>query len=313
MTHPTQTPPTIPGLISPSGQAPATYAAPPTGASISGPAPAQPVTAPPGTPDSTTVTANAPAAATPHAASNATGNTPATPPPAPAETAAPADPPANTPGEHGYPANTPLEQMSAEQREAYWRYHSRKWENIAKGRNDYDELRAKAAELEQLRAATATDAEKAVAAARAAGYAEATQKASTILVDAHVRAALGNRLTPDRVDALAATLDHRHFLGADGLSVDAAKVTAFADAVAPTPASAATVQPGLTAVPQAAYPAPATTPVTAPPAAPPQLATGLPRALPDMGQGSTVPAKPSGLAAGAEMARQMFPAPKQRS
>jgi hypothetical protein len=289
MTQPTPTEPHIPGLVTTNGVTPQTLATPQTGASI------------------TANTGEAGAANTPVVVPPPVAPVPAPvpqPPPTPPQpTTTP--PPGDT--DRGYPQDTPLEQMTAEQREAYWRHHSRKWEKIAKDRNDYDTLRAAAEELNTLKAANATDQEKAVAAARAAGYAEASGRAAVILVDAHVRAGLSSRMTPDRIEAFVGHLDHKHFLGADGVSVDAEKVAAFVNAVAPPPSGAVTAPPGMTVVGGVAYPVAAQAPAaTAPYAAPLQPGTGLPRALPDLGQGSTTAAKPSGLAAGKAIAAQRF-------
>ncbi|WP_347134808.1 hypothetical protein [Staphylococcus aureus] len=44
--------------------------------------------------------------------------------------------------ELGFPANTPLAEMDATQREAYWRFHAKKHEKTAKSRGDYDALKA---------------------------------------------------------------------------------------------------------------------------------------------------------------------------
>jgi predicted kinase len=51
--------------------------------------------------------------------------------------------------DRGFPADTPLEQMTVEQREAYWRHHSRKHERTANSRADYDDVLA---ERDRLRA-----------------------------------------------------------------------------------------------------------------------------------------------------------------
>lgn len=208
----------------------------------------------------------------------------------------PQDPATGTEPERGYPQGTPLEQMSAEQRESYWKYHARQWESRAKERNDYDALKAKADAHDQLVASQATETEKQIAAAKAAGYQEATARAAVVLVDAHVRAGLGQRLQPHQVEALASNLNHQHFLGADGLTVDAAKVLAFVDTVAPQAAAAVTA-PAAPAVPGAL-------PVGVPqPGQPQQPATGLPRALPDLGQGAQTSAPLDKLEAGRQQAK----------
>lgn len=229
--------------------------------------------------------------------------------PQPPAGTAPAGTPAATPqdpqqpdtgdGDRGYPQGIPLEQMNAEQREAYWKYYARQWENRAKEKGDYDALKAKAGQYDQLLAGQATEQEKAIAAARAEGERIATGRAAIVLVDAHVRAGLQQRLQPHQVEALASNLNHQHFLGADGLTVDAAKVSAFVDTVAP---QAQIQQPAVTA--PVAPAVPGGLPVGVPTSGPiGQPVTGLPRALPDLGQGSQTNAPLDKLEAGRQQAR----------
>lgn len=207
------------------------------------------------------------------------------------------DPATGTDADRGYPQGTPLEQMNAEQREAYWKYHARQWETRAKERSDYDAVKAKAGQYDQLVASQATEQEKAIAAARAEGERSATARAAVVLVDAHVRAGLQQRLQPHQVEALASNLNHQHFLGADGLTVDAAKVLAFVDTVAPQAAATAVTVPAVPATPGAL-------PVGVPTYAQPQQpVTGLPRALPDLGQGAQTSAPLDKLEAGRQQAR----------
>lgn len=70
---------------------------------------------------------------------------------------------------NGFPASTPLEQMTVEQREAYWKFQSKKHEKEANSRRDYDELKLKADELEQLKAKNQSAEEKALEDARRDG------------------------------------------------------------------------------------------------------------------------------------------------
>lgn len=222
----------------------------------------------------------------------------ATPPVQPATTPAP-QPATGTEPDRGYPQGTPLEQMTAEQREAYWKHHARQWETRAKEKSDYDALKAKAEQYDQLAASQATDHERAVAAARAEGERIATGRAAIVLVDAHVRAGLQQRLQPHQVEALASNLNHQHFLGSDGLTVDAAKVAQFVETVAPTaqyqqPAATAPVAPAV----------PGGLPIGVPAAQQHQQpATGLPRSLPDLGQGTQTAAPLDKLEAGRQQAR----------
>lgn len=101
---------------------------------------------------------------------------------------------------------------------------------------DYDELKAKAEAHDALVAANATDTEKAIAAARADAAASArTEVLGQVggqLVEAHIRTAVGTRLPEAQLAALLEHLDRSKFLGPDH-QVDAAKVTAYVDSVAP--------------------------------------------------------------------------------
>jgi hypothetical protein len=201
-------------------------------------------------------------------------------PPAPAPVPAPpapvpTPPAAPPPTDLGFPANTPLEQMTVEQREAYWKHHARRHEQAYKDANIAD-LQRQAQELAALKAATQTDQEKAVESARAEGRTQALREAATALVDAHFAAATPGLSPQDRQDLLAG-IDRTYFLAADGITVDTAKVTSYAARIAP----AATA-----------------TPPAAPGATPPR---------PDMGQGRFAPtARPSGMEAGRELARKRF-------
>ncbi|MEU4218134.1 hypothetical protein [Actinoplanes sp. NPDC026623] len=230
---------------------------------------------------------------------------PGTPPPSPG----PVNPPPNpAAGEAGYPAGVPLEQMTGEQREAYWRHYARRNEDRLKSMADYEQLRAKAQAHDELITANQTEHEKAVTAAREAGRAEAMQQAGAVLVDAHLRAAVGARLQPDQVTALIAGVNTGGFLTADGIGVDTDKVSAFVNAVLPP----AAVAPAVAAVPAApAVPAPAL-PASVPgvPAAPP-ASVGLPRQLPDYGQGNPGTTTLTGLAAGRAAAQARFASRQQ--
>ncbi|MFG3710893.1 hypothetical protein [Micromonospora sp. NPDC047730] len=188
--------------------------------------------------------------------------------------------------------------MTEGQQAAYWRYHSRKWQSRAESMSDYDQLKAQAAELEQLRQASMTEQQRAVEAARQEGRAAALAESGAQLVEQFMIAALGDRLTPEQKTALISPLDRKQFLAADGLRVDTAKVNAWASVAAPVQAA-----------PAVQAPPPATTPAPAAPAAPP--ATGAPASPLDMGQGTPTTSKPNGLEAGRLIAQQRFGTAKQ--
>jgi hypothetical protein len=204
---------------------------------------------------------------------------PATPPAPPAAPPAalpgPVGPPPAEPGsgESGFPANTPLEQMTAPQREAYWKHHARRHEDRVKAMGDYAEVKAKAEQFDALAAASQSEQERAVAAAKAEGLAEGRRAAAATLVEAAVTVAAAGRLTDAQRAALLAGLDRSAFLTTAG-EVDTAKVTEFVNGLAPA-----------------------------------QGAAGQPP-VPDMGQGRRGHATASGRDAGLAEAQRRYGAPR---
>jgi hypothetical protein len=333
MSQPAQPPaqPNIPGLITANGVTPAMTAvqpvpatqpgttAPPAGQAGAMPAPigqsvqpGPPAPAAPPAPQQapvmqlpssfapqTTTTSGHPGITVTVPGLNPPAQQPAQPPAGAPDQQPSSQPPATGDPDRGYPQGTPLEQMTGEQREAYWKFHARKWEQNAKEKGDYDALKSKAGQYDQLVASQATEQEKAILEARAEGERTATARAAVVLVDAHVRAGLQQRLQPHQVEALAGNLNHQHFLAADGLTVDAAKVQQFVETVAPSQfqQQPAAMAPAAPAVPGAL-------PVGVPPAGQlGQPATGLPRTLPDLGQGTQTTAPLDKLEAGRQQAR----------
>lgn len=159
---------------------------------------------------------------------------PAAPAPAPAPVTVPAPKPAPAAPpkaeDHGFPASTPVAEMTGEQREAYWKFHARKHEERATATADRDTI---AAELAALKASTQTDAEKAVEAAKTAAKAEGRRELLPALVQAEFRGAAGGRLTKEQIKVILAPLDPTKFLTADGGQVDTDKVQEYIDGIAP--------------------------------------------------------------------------------
>lgn len=177
---------------------------------------------------------------------------------------------------------------------------SRKWEDRAKGKDpEYRDLLEKAKKLDELQTAAMSEQERAVKVARDEGRAAGLAEAAGQLVEAHLRVAIGDRLTGDQIGALLGPLDRRQFLSADGATVDMDKVNAYAGVIAP----ARTVAPAPAGAAPAGQPPVGQQPATGTPPAP-QPATGTTRV--DMGQGTSSSAPLSGLAAGRELARQRF-------
>ncbi len=250
------------------------------------PTPQQPAT-PPSSDPTTTVTS------TTGSPGPATVTVPQFVAPIPAQQQNPPAAPATPPQEpDGFPANTPLTQMTESQQAAYWKAQARKHEDRVKAMGDYEKYKTAFDEYERLLTASQTEQEKAVAEARRQGHAEALAAAGGQLVEQWVRAAAAGRLAEQSVDALLSGLDRSRFLRTDG-GVDTDKVYQFVGSITPSPAPA--VQPAAVAP----VPAPATPPVVTP--------TGGP----DFGQGTPGSSRPSGINAGRELARQQFAAQHQ--
>jgi len=132
---------------------------------------------------------------------------------------------------NGFPADTALDQMSVEQREAYWKFQARKHENTVKSRADYDQLKQAAAELAQLKAANATAEEKALENARLQGENIGAQRYVKAAVRGEIRASAPH-LKPEQVDELLSIIDTSAVLRDDG-EVDAEKVGKIISSFAP--------------------------------------------------------------------------------
>lgn len=151
---------------------------------------------------------------------------PVTPVPTPPATP-PADPAAGG-DDKGFPDNTPWRDMTPTQQVAYWQHQARKHETASKSRGDYDAI---VAERDQLKAATQTDAEKAIEQARKeasdAAMASARNHFAGQLVAAKLEAALAGKVPADKIASQVAFLDHSKFLTDSG-EVDTDKVTQYA-------------------------------------------------------------------------------------
>lgn len=136
-------------------------------------------------------------------------------------------------GPNGYPEATPVKDMTAEHQAAYWKHQSRKHEQAAKDRADYEAIKA---ERDQLKAATLSDAEKAVEEARkderTKAEAETAARYVNRLVDAEFKASLAGRRTPEQIATLLEGINHKNFLTDTG-EVDTSKVSQHADVLAP--------------------------------------------------------------------------------
>lgn len=149
--------------------------------------------------------------------------------------------------ELGFPKDTPVKDMTGEQREKYWEHQAKKhedrnkeWRNALGGKLPAD-LKADLDDLEALRAAGRTDHEKAVEEAKTAAKAETRAEYGAKLVAAEFRGALAHLVTVDdqgvrdtkRRDAIIDGLNLTTYLNDNG-DVDTDKVTSYAAAIAPT-------------------------------------------------------------------------------
>lgn len=119
-----------------------------------------------------------------------------------------------------------------------WKAQSRKHEERAKAKTGVEK------ELEELKAKHMTEQEKAVADAVAAARRETLTQLGGHLVAAEVRVAAAGRLDDQQVSALLESIDLSKFLEDDG-TVDAAKVKAFVDGIAPAKTDDVTTFTGL--------------------------------------------------------------------
>ncbi|MFI8976907.1 hypothetical protein ACIGO9_28775 [Nocardia asteroides] len=124
---------------------------------------------------------------------------------------------------HGYPDATPLAEMTIEQQAAYWKHKSRIHEGRARAKDgalSAEEAQALREEIEQLRNASLSDAERAqadaVEAARVAGRDEARAELLPVLAEAKIRGYASTVLSGDKLEKFVATVNVDAFRDADG-------------------------------------------------------------------------------------------------
>jgi len=126
--------------------------------------------------------------------------------------------------------------MTVEQREAYWKFQSRKHEGRANERKDYDDLKKKADEYDELLKSTRTEQEKAVEDAKKEGAdaarSEEQARIAPKLVAAEFRAVVAGRMTAEQLTAVLEPLDSTKFLSDTG-EVDTQKVATFVASIVP--------------------------------------------------------------------------------
>ena len=126
----------------------------------------------------------------------------------------------------GFPAETPIAEMTVDQQAAYWKHQARKHESRARSAIPADEYQKLKDELEQIKQSQLTDQEKdleqAKAEARAAGETTAAERYQRDLVVAKLQ------IATRQDEAALKYLDHKAFLTDSG-EVDADKVTEYAE------------------------------------------------------------------------------------
>lgn len=145
-------------------------------------------------------------------------------------------PPAGDQGgeDRGYPADTPIAEMTDAQQAAYWKHQARKHEGVVKGLGNIDELKTKAAEADRLRQERLSAEEKAVQEAEERGRQAALTELRPRLVESAFRSAAGQRSLPaEQIDTLWEGVNPTAFLTDTG-EVDTDKVTRYLGAITPT-------------------------------------------------------------------------------
>lgn len=139
------------------------------------------------------------------------------------------DPKAGTPQSEGFnfPADTSIADMTPDQRAEYWRHKAQKHEKIANSRRDYDSLKADSAELAQLKAANATEQERALEAARREGENIGAARYLKDAVKGMFQGITGK--TGEEVATIFEHVDPLTFTVENG-DIDAEKIKKYADA-----------------------------------------------------------------------------------
>lgn len=136
----------------------------------------------------------------------------------------------------GFPRETPLVEMTAEQREAYWKYHARKHEGTANARADYDQQKADADKwrqhLESNKAPDQKVLDDAVREAAEKSRREEQAKLAPRLVKAEFKAAAAGVVPKDLLDAFLEDVNHSVYLKDDG-ELDTDKIQARVTALTP--------------------------------------------------------------------------------
>lgn len=145
-------------------------------------------------------------------------------PPAPAA-APPAAPAAPAPADRGFPEATPIAEMNAEQRAAYWQFYARKHEDTVKsfGGLTPQQVTEMATELDTLRGDKLTADEKALKTAREEAAAAATAELLPKLLASDVKAIASGVISGEQLKSFMSIVNPAAFTGTDG-QIDESKV-----------------------------------------------------------------------------------------
>lgn len=147
-----------------------------------------------------------------------------------------AEPPAGGDADKGFPAGTPLEQMTVEQREAYWKHYARQHEQKLRDVGNVDELKRKAAAHDAAEAEKQPELERVRNAAIEDGKAQGRAESQALVAEYAVRGALGH-VPAERRDVLLIGVNPTAFVDPTTGRPDEAKISQWVAAVAPNPAA----------------------------------------------------------------------------
>ena len=137
----------------------------------------------------------------------------------------------------GFPANTPVAEMTAEQQAAYYRHQQQKWQGRFKnlvGDRSFDEAKADLEAFAEYKKSQQTPAEQQLEQRYAQGKADAIAEANTRAATAILRATLASQELPqDEIDGIVEPLDLTKFFTEDGSDVDIDKLTTYGKRFSP--------------------------------------------------------------------------------
>lgn len=134
--------------------------------------------------------------------------------------------------DHGFPKDTPLVEMSTEQQLAYWKYHARQHEGVAKSRADYDQQKADADAWRKYQEDNKAPDQKVVDQAAEKARLDERTKLAPRLVAAEFKALSAGEIPKELLDGFLEDVDYTKYLDANG-DIDTTKVQKRVDALKP--------------------------------------------------------------------------------